>query len=75
MNPTLRSDAAEPNASADPDARARAQIRLGDLIEWVASVVPEEAIAATVAALFESGIACFAHRLPRDEQAALRNAS
>jgi hypothetical protein len=51
-----------------PEARSR-QLSLGELVELVASLVPEESVADTVDALFERGIASFARCISTGKRA------
>jgi hypothetical protein len=61
MNPNIESDPGEPT--------------LSELIELVASVLPEDQVADTVAALFDRGVVSFARLPSRDERAALERDS
>jgi hypothetical protein len=47
------------------------EIRLGELVEFVASVLPDEEVGQTVRALFDLGLVSFTRILARDERAAL----
>jgi hypothetical protein len=71
----MTSTAVSESSSAAPrqiPQPSRHPLTLGELIEVVASVVPEDQVAETVAALFERRLATFARLLDREERAALR---
>jgi hypothetical protein len=59
--------------ASQPHPAPAAGLRLGELIELVSSVVPEDEVAPTVRALFDSGLASFARLLGPDERAVLRD--
>ena len=74
MYPTPASESSRPMIAHAAAAR-EPELSLGELVELVASIVPEAEVADTVAALFADGVASFAHLLDREELAALRKVS
>jgi hypothetical protein len=48
------------------------KMQLGELVELVASILPEEEVSDTVRALFDSGLVSFARLLSRDQREALQ---
>jgi hypothetical protein len=48
------------------------KMQLGELVELVASILPEEEVSDTVCALFDSGLVSFARILSRDQREALQ---
>ena len=49
-----------------------AKMELGELVELVASILPEEDVSDTVCALFDSGVVSFARLLSPDQREALQ---
>jgi hypothetical protein len=70
----LHHDSQYPAPYAPPEV-APGELSLHELIEIVASIVPEAEVASTVRALFDRGRVSFARLLCADERAALREDS